>query len=70
MVEIIPIIKWFAFSLYSRVTIIHYRRSNWNIVESGVKHHSPPPHYKQGRRHRDRMVFGFTSTYAINAYHH
>jgi len=24
----------------------------------------------RGHRHRDRMVVGFTTTYAIGAYHH
>ena len=27
-------------------------------------------YYKQGHCGRDRMVVGFTTTYAINAYHH
>jgi hypothetical protein len=27
-------------------------------------------HHLQGRRGRDRMVIGFTTTYAISAYHH
>jgi len=26
--------------------------------------------HSRGRRGRDRMVVGFTITYAINAYHH
>jgi len=26
--------------------------------------------YLRGRRGRDRMVVGFTTTYAISAYHH
>ena len=28
------------------------------------------PNEKRGRRCRDRMVVGFTTTYAISAYHH
>jgi len=28
------------------------------------------PYYTRGRRGPDRMVVGFTSTYAINIYHH
>jgi len=24
----------------------------------------------KGRRGRDRMIFGFTTTYAVSAYHH
>jgi hypothetical protein len=27
-------------------------------------------HHLQGRRGRGRMVVGFTTTYAISAYHH
>ena len=30
----------------------------------------PPPIHSRGRRGRDRMVAGFTTTYAISAYHH
>ena len=40
---------------------------NWNIVESGVKHHNPNP---LGRRGHDSMLVGFTTTYVISAYHH
>ena len=28
------------------------------------------PSYRRGRRGRDRMVVGFTTTHAISAYHH
>ena len=27
-------------------------------------------HYCGGRRGRDRMILGYTTTYAISAYHH
>jgi hypothetical protein len=105
------------FSEYSGVPVLHQLswppRYNWNIVESGIKYHNPPPrlllfssklwnihtlyihrtygsddsyHYHLftfyifvitlvfirpcGRRGCDRMIVGFTTTYAINAYHH
>ena len=29
-----------------------------------------PSHFFRGRRGRDRMVVGFTTAYAIGAYHH
>ena len=28
------------------------------------------PSFTKGRRGRDRMVVGFTTTYAISSYHH
>jgi hypothetical protein len=28
------------------------------------------PSFAKGRRGRDRMVVGFTTTYAISSYHH
>jgi len=31
---------------------------------------SRPKHSVRGRRGRDRMIVGFTTTYAISAYHH
>jgi hypothetical protein len=38
---------------------------NWNIVENGVKYHTPKPVIF----HHDRMVVRFTTTCAINVYH-
>ena len=32
--------------------------------------YTPQPNYYRGRRGRDRMVVGFTTTCAISAYHH
>jgi hypothetical protein len=37
----------------------------WSILLLVVWHHA----YMRGRRRRDRMVVGFTTTYAISVYH-
>ena len=53
--------QYFSFSFKGLLWPSWY---NWNIVESGFKHHYPNP-LDPGR---DRMVVGFTTTYAISAY--
>jgi len=35
-----------------------------------IWHGDVEPNQRGGRRGRDRMVVGFTTTYAIGAYHH
>ena len=35
-----------------------------------LKEQSHPSYTRRGRRGCDRMVVGFTTTYAISAYHH
>jgi hypothetical protein len=39
----------------------------FNATFNNIKH---VPSYQRGRRGRDRIVVGFTTTHAISAYHH
>ena len=43
---------------------------NFIAGKTDVQHQAFHIFLKRGRRVRDRMVVGFTTTYAISAYHH
>jgi hypothetical protein len=42
----------------------------WKIGNAQSINHVQHSFYERGRRGHDRMVIGFTTTYAISAYHH
>ena len=45
-----------------------YRKSSWIDILYLIQYE--PTYLQRGRRGRDHMVVGFTTTYAISAYHH
>ena len=45
----------------------HYIKGKRSIA---ILNSTKERHYSSDRRGRDRMVVGFTTTYAISAYHH
>jgi hypothetical protein len=76
--------KWFRWPDFMSLPVVYCENNRWNyckgfmqlkdwtniLINTKIKYPPSPREYFQKTSSRDRMVVGFTTTYAISTYHH